>query len=72
MLSSHSTVNATTFSRSTSEAMVAAETSASVPAVRRPRRAASAPRRNGYPVKTVTPVATRRPPGPSTGGRRRT
>lgn len=46
MLSSHSTVSATTFSRNTRLATVAAETSASVPA--RPERSErSAPRRKG-------------------------
>ena len=71
MLSNHSTVSATTFSRRMRLATVAAETSASVPA--RPERSErSAPRRNGYPVKIVTPLATTRPLGPSSGGRANT
>ncbi len=71
MFNSHSTVNATTFSRSTRLAMVAALTSTSVPADRLPRRVRSAPRRKGYPVKMVTPVAASRLVGPSRGGRRK-
>ena len=47
MLSSHSTVSATTFSRRTRLATVAADTSASVPAPRPPASERSAPRRNG-------------------------
>lgn len=46
MLSSHNTVNATTFSRSTRLATVAAVTSASVPALP-DRIERSAPRRKG-------------------------
>ncbi len=59
MLSSHSTISATTFSRSTSEITVAVVTSRSVPAWRRPPRVRAAPRKNGRPVKTVT--APRKP-----------
>ncbi len=70
MLSSHSTVSATTFSRSARLAIVATETSASVPAPLPPVRLRTAPRRKGYPVKIVTPVATVRLLAPSTGGRR--
>ncbi len=64
-------MSATTFSRKIKLATVAAETSASVPALPE-RRELTAPRRNGYPVKTVTPVATSRPLGPSSGGRANT
>ena len=71
MLSSHSTVSATTFSRSTRLATVAAVTSASVPALP-DRIERSAPRRNGYPMKMVAPVATNCPLGPSSGGRANT
>ena len=71
MLSSHSTVSATTFSRNTRLATVAADTRASVPA-RPERNERSAPRRNGYPVNTVTPVATSRPLAPSSGDRANT
>ncbi|CKP45130.1 Uncharacterised protein [Mycobacterium tuberculosis] len=71
MLSNHRTVSATTFSRRMRLATVAAETRASVPAF--PERSErSAPRRNGYPVKMVTPVATVRPVVPSSGGRANT
>ena len=68
MLSNHSTVSATTFSRSTRLATVAAETSASVPATST-AQVRSAPRRNGYPVTIVAPVANSRLVGPSSGGR---
>jgi len=68
-VSSQSTVSATTFSRSTRLATVAAETSASVPAPR-PRPASAGAAQERVAGEIVTPVATVRLVAPSMGGRR--